>query len=82
MSYWRNRARPIIARVLAETEGRPESEIRAALRDAYPFGPRSHHPYKIWLSEIKRQRGARQRGPSPEQAARIAEIRAHNEAVG
>ena len=56
MSYWRNKARPIIAQVLAETEGQPESEI-------------------------KRQRGAMQRGPSPEQAARIAEICAHNEAV-
>src|SRR5579885_2310491 len=31
--------------------------VRAALRAAYPFGPRKHHPYRIWLDEISRQRG-------------------------
>jgi len=39
--------------------GRPEHEIRAALRAAYPFGPRKHHPYKIWLDEIRVQTGRR-----------------------
>lgn len=56
---WRDKARPIIARVLQETTGRPEESIRKALHDAYPFGPRAHHPYKTWLDEIGRQRGAR-----------------------
>lgn len=56
-SRWREHARPIIARVLAETKGKPENEIRKALRDAYPFGPREYHPYKIWLDEVARQRG-------------------------
>lgn len=55
-SRWRNHAAPIIARVLEETKGKSEKEIRAALRDAYPFGERRYHPYKIWLSEVKRQR--------------------------
>lgn len=55
-SHWRRAATPIIDRVLRETSGKPEKEIRAALRQAYPFGPTSHHPYKIWLNEIKRQR--------------------------
>lgn len=50
-------AAPIIHRVLQETKGKPEKEIRAALHDAYPFGQRSLHPYKIWLDEIKMQRG-------------------------
>ena len=53
---WRDRARPIIAKVLAETKGQDEKAIKAALFDAYPFGPREYHPYKIWLDEIKRQR--------------------------
>lgn len=57
MSYWRRKAQPIIAKVLAETEGKPEAEIKEALLDAYPFGPRQHHPYKIWLSEIAIQCG-------------------------
>lgn len=54
---WRARAAPIIAKVLADTEGKPEEDIRRALYAAYPFGPRKMHPYKIWLDEIKRQRG-------------------------
>lgn len=28
--------------------------IRKHLSAAYPFGPREGHPYKIWLSEIKK----------------------------
>lgn len=53
---WREAARPIIAKVLADTKGQDEKAIKAALFAAYPFGPREHHPYKIWLSEIKMQR--------------------------
>lgn len=53
---WREIARPIIAKVLSATKGLQEKEIKKALFDAYPFGPREYHPYKIWLSEIKAQR--------------------------
>lgn len=53
---WREIARPIIAQVLADTKGQPEQAIRKALKDAYPFGARMWHPYKVWLNEIKRQR--------------------------
>lgn len=56
-SSWRNKAAPIIEKVLTETSGKTEAEIRAALKDAYPFNERKYHPYKIWLDEIKRQRG-------------------------
>ena len=59
LSHWRRKATPIIAEVLAAMAGRPEHEIRAALRAAYPFGPRKHHPYKIWLDEIRVQTGRR-----------------------
>ncbi|HOQ48123.1 MAG TPA: hypothetical protein PK157_22645 [Bryobacteraceae bacterium] len=59
-SRWRRAAAPIIARVLAENAGRPKAEVRAALRAAYPFGPREHHPYRIWLDEIRIQTGRRQ----------------------
>jgi hypothetical protein len=59
ISYWRRKAAPIIAQVLAETNGQSEKEIRAALRAAYPFGPREHHPYRIWLDEIRVQTGRR-----------------------
>jgi hypothetical protein len=57
-SRWRPIAALAISRVLAEAKGRPEAEIVAALRAAYPFGQRKYHPYKVWLSEVKRQRSA------------------------
>ena len=59
---WRDIARPVIANVLKENEGKDEKEIRKALRDAYPFGERLHHPYKIWCDEIKVQTGKRRFG--------------------
>lgn len=56
---WRDYARPIVTQVLKETSGKSEKEIRQALIEAYPFGERKYHPYKIWLDEIKVQRGKR-----------------------
>lgn len=54
---WREKAAPIIAQVLQDTFGEREQVIKKALRDAYPFGPRQYHPYKIWCDEIRTQRG-------------------------
>ena len=56
---WREEAGPIITRVLAETKGKTETEIRAALAAAYPFGPHNGQGYKTWLDEIRKQRGIR-----------------------
>lgn len=56
-SGWRTISRERVRAALAATEGKSEQEIRAALRDAYPFGMRKYHPYKIWLSEVAIQRG-------------------------
>lgn len=83
---WRDRAKPIIARVLWEHRGADEATIRAALREAYPFGQRAHHPYKTWLDEIHRQRGTGRyagRGAvrTVDLEARIREIEAHNARV-
>ena len=52
---WRDIARPIISKVLAENRGLDDVAIGKALRDAYPFGERARYPYKIWLDEIKVQ---------------------------
>jgi hypothetical protein len=52
---WRDIARPIIAATLEQAAAMSEKEKRKALREAYPFGQREHHPYKIWLDEIKVQ---------------------------
>ena len=56
-SYWRTMAAPLIADILAHSQGKTTAEIRAKLRDAYPFGPRAMHPYKMWLKEIRHQMG-------------------------
>lgn len=61
---WRKVAAPIIRRVIREVGTSDEKKLRAALRESYPFGPRSHHPYKIWLDEIKRQLG-KKKPPEP-----------------
>lgn len=63
-SSWRNACAPIIARVLSAERG--GAGLAAALREAYPFGQRKYHPYKIWLDEI-----ARQTGRKPKLGARI-----------
>jgi hypothetical protein len=63
---WRDRARPIIHRVLEENKGKDPKEIRKALREAYPWHERSMHPYKIWLDEIKVQTGQRNFGHHPD----------------
>ena len=55
MSTWREDAAPIIADVIRKTGRDDMKALRRALRESYPFGVRAYHPYKIWLSEIKRQ---------------------------
>lgn len=54
---WRDRARPIIQKVLADNYNLPPKMLRKKLREAYPFHERAMHPYKIWLDEIRRQLG-------------------------
>lgn len=58
---WREYCAPIIAKVLINTKGLSEKEIRKALKEAYPYGQRAMHPYKIWLDEIKCQRRLKRR---------------------
>ncbi len=48
MKNWRDKFRPIIARILQETTGQSVREQNAALRAAFPAGPRELHPYKVW----------------------------------
>lgn len=69
---WRHIARPIISQVIAANKCNNEKEIRKALREAYPFGKRKYHPYKIWCDEINVQLGKRKFGekkakPDPNQ---------------
>lgn len=68
--YWRRQAKPIIEGVLKACAGCTEKEIRGALREAYPFGERAMWPYKVWLDEIKRQRGLKPRATPVDNLAR------------
>jgi len=54
---WRDAARPIIAAVIEQHGAEDTYELRKAFREAYPFGEREYHPYKVWLDEIKVQTG-------------------------
>ena len=54
---WRDKAKPIIAAVI-EAHGTGDIiGLRRALRDAYPWGSRENHPYKIWCDEVRVQLG-------------------------
>ena len=51
-SQWRIRSRQVIAEVMASVPADATlPQVRKALRDAYPFGAREHHPYKVWCIE-------------------------------
>lgn len=54
---WRSIARPLVAKCVREIGLSDRKALNKALRDAYPFGERAYHPYKVWLSEIKNQCG-------------------------
>ncbi|WP_373649031.1 hypothetical protein [Schlesneria sp. DSM 10557] len=56
MSY-REKWAPIIAKVIADVGTDDIRKLRQALRDAWDYGPREYHPYKIWLDEIRVQLG-------------------------
>ena len=62
---WRDVARPIIASVLAQEGTEDRKRLRKALREAYPFGERKYHPYKIWCHEIRVQLGEARFGRRP-----------------
>lgn len=48
---WRQFAQRVIIQVEREHEGKSLAELKRALRNAYPFGQRQYHPYKIWCDE-------------------------------
>lgn len=52
---WAERARHRIEQVHASLpETATFEERKKALLDAYPFGERAYHPYKMWLKEQRR----------------------------
>lgn len=55
---WRETAYPIVGKVIADNADKSEKEIRKALREAYPWFPRSNYPYKAWCDEVNSQLNA------------------------
>lgn len=60
MPNWRSHAAEIISKIIgARVPRRMSAEelksLRKEISDAYPFGQRAMHPYKIWCSEVKNQ---------------------------
>jgi hypothetical protein len=51
LSSWREKSAAVIARVVAEVGTDDQKALKKALFDAYPFGERQYHPYKIWCNE-------------------------------
>lgn len=54
-SKWREIAARTIQQVIDDNPNLSAGELRKAISNAYPFGQRAHHPYKIWLDEVKRR---------------------------
>lgn len=68
---WREIARPLIAEVIRDNRDKSEKEIKRALREAYPWGERAMHPYKIWCDEIKVQMGKKKFKQKPDDPNQI-----------
>lgn len=59
-----------IGAVLERCQGMTLAEKRKALREAWQYGPRQYHPYKIWLDEARVQLGLK-RAYVPGQVKRV-----------
>jgi hypothetical protein len=64
---WSAEARRLVAEIAAQHPRATVGELRKALREGYPWGPRSHWPYKAWRTACRReeQRRAKERGELP-----------------
>jgi hypothetical protein len=53
---WRTVARKHVDLALAEGRagGLEGKALEKFVRDHYPFGERAMHPYKVWLSEVRK----------------------------
>lgn len=56
ISRWRAASLRVIERELIKgcRAGDDDKTIMLAIRDAYPFGVRDLHPYRVWLKEQRK----------------------------
>lgn len=52
---WRISSRKVIRYVLENSKAHNVKQLTREISKAYPFGPKKHWPYKIWLEECKWQ---------------------------
>lgn len=64
---WRDHSNQVLAKLFVIGQPEPTDE---QIRDAYPFGERKYHPYKIWLSAVKEWRALWKKGLSNPEARR------------
>ena len=64
VSRWRILARDVIRDVIKNNPNTEYKELKKKISEAYPFGLREMHPYKIWLDEVKYQLGEKKRKTS------------------
>lgn len=62
---WRSRAEPIVREIVAEYTGDDERELRRLISEEYPFGPRAHWPYTVWLDVVAKEVAAWKRRNNP-----------------
>jgi hypothetical protein len=65
-SKWRAHARKVIDTYIEQHKPTSAVEFKKGVSKVYPFGMRSHHPYKIWLDEVKRAAERVEHTPTPE----------------
>jgi hypothetical protein len=68
---WRQYSAPIIKRVIEQCGTEDMKLLRKKLHEAYPFGERKYHPYKIWCDEIRRQLGLNPTKSAKQKAAAL-----------
>lgn len=71
---WADRAAPVVGEVIRRVGQSDMPALRKALAEAYPFGKRVNHPYKAWLSEVRRQLGHPLNTPKADPANRQTDM--------
>ena len=77
---WRDAAKATIQKALqeAEAQGLDAKATHTYVNAAYPFGARAYHPYKIWLSEMKRTFSPKPSGKTAKAQSDRAKLAAWN----
>lgn len=51
---WRDSAKAHLEEVIKDNPNADEKTLKKLFRDAYPFGERAMHPYKIWCDQVNK----------------------------